>query len=135
MHYGLAYKKLRYEFTNDFKVEEVNAEISKSDFKNKDILSDYALKIKLNPNIELTKGNFIVDNAMVKDLVKVNDGYILYLDYFKEFGNQKIKLEIKKFGHKFKLNQEEFNFDVKKHNKPEATLEAISDIIQLFLKM
>ncbi|WP_429996450.1 hypothetical protein, partial [Mycoplasmopsis bovis] len=73
-----------------------------------------SLKVTLNPNeVSSDKGNFIVTNAMVNNVKKVSDGHIVYLDHFAKYEKNKVKLDIKKYGHKFNITgTNEFEFDV-----------------------
>lgn len=59
---------------------------------------------------------------------KVSDGHIVYLDHFAKYEKTKVKLDIKKYGHKFNITgTNEFEFDVQKYETPKAKLIALSD--------
>ncbi|CBH40658.1 MAG6410 family transglutaminase-related lipoprotein [Mycoplasmopsis agalactiae] len=127
----VSYKKIRYafkDFSNNFQLKEINASVSQNTNLNK-TFSKYSLKVVLNPNeVSLDKGNFIVTNAMVNNVEKVSDGYIVYLDQFTKYEKIKVKLDIKKYGHKFKITgTNEFEFNVQKYETPQAKLIALSD--------
>ncbi|AIZ54891.1 hypothetical protein V2P57_00285 [Mycoplasma mycoides subsp. mycoides] len=60
--------------------------------------------------------------------LKNDDGYVLILDHFNNFGTIKVKIEsIKRQGFNFKLANNIFEFDVKKHDKSSANLQTTSD--------
>ncbi len=65
---------------------------------------------------------------MVNNVKKVSDGYIVYLDHFTKYEKTKVKIDIKKYGHKFNITgTNEFEFDVQKYKTPKAKLIALSD--------
>ncbi|PYF43623.1 transglutaminase superfamily protein [Metamycoplasma alkalescens] len=124
----MSYKKIRYSFKNlDFdKKQIINIKAIKEEISNKK-LGKYAIKLEMDSDtIDLKTGNFIVKNAMINNIEKVNDGYILYFDNFSQFGENEIDLEIRKYGFKFDFaSQNKFTFNVEKHNTPNATIKAI----------
>lgn len=127
----VSYKKIRYafkDFSNNFQLKEISASVSQNSNSGK-TFGKYSLKVTLNPNeVSLDKGNFIVTNAMVNNVEKVSDGYIVYLDHFTKYEKTKVKLDIKKYGHKFNITgTNEFEFDVQKHQTPEAKIISLSD--------
>ncbi|MCE6115272.1 MAG6410 family transglutaminase-related lipoprotein [Mycoplasmopsis agalactiae] len=127
----VSYKKIRYifkDFSNNFQLKEISASVSQNSNSGK-TFGKYSLKVTLNPNeVSLDKGNFIVTNAMVNNVEKVSDGYILYLDQFTKYEKTKVKLDIKKYGYKFNISgSNEFEFDVQKHQTPEAKIISLSD--------
>ncbi|MCE6056416.1 hypothetical protein J7889_02295 [Mycoplasmopsis agalactiae] len=127
----VSYKKIRYilkDFSNNFQLKEISASVSQNSNSGK-TFGKYSLKVTLNPNeVSLDKGNFIVTNAMVNNVEKVSDGYIVYLDQFTKYEKTKVKLDIKKYGYKFNISDSnEFEFDVQKHQTPEAKIISLSD--------
>ncbi|EIN15370.1 Hypothetical protein, predicted lipoprotein [Mycoplasmopsis agalactiae 14628] len=127
----VSYKKIRYilkDFSNSFQLKEINASVSTNTNSNK-TFGKYSLKVSLNPNeVTLEKGNFVTTNAKVNSIEKVNDGYIVYLDHFEKYEKTKVKLDIKKYGYKFNISgSNEFEFDVQKHQSPEAKIISLSD--------
>ncbi|QVK05568.1 MAG6410 family transglutaminase-related lipoprotein [Mycoplasma mycoides] len=123
----LPFKRIKYilKNKNTTKIKTIEAKIKKEEIKNNP-LGMYALKVTLTSDVniqDLKPGNFNVKNAMVKEVKKVEDGYILFLDNFSKFGNVEVELQsIKRQGFKFNLDQTKFQFDVKKHEKPNVNL-------------
>ncbi|QVK08970.1 MAG6410 family transglutaminase-related lipoprotein [Mycoplasma mycoides] len=123
----LPFKRIKYTLKNKntTEIKTIEAKIKKEEIKDNP-LGMYALKVTLTSaaNIEdLKPGNFNVKNTMVKEVKKVEDDYILFLDNFSKFGNVEVELQsIKRQGFKFNLDQTKFQFDVKKHEKPNVNL-------------
>ncbi|ENY69347.1 Hypothetical protein, predicted lipoprotein [Metamycoplasma auris 15026] len=120
-------KKVIYTFNN----KEINLQNVNVNLEQYSTDSTLAIKVKFDKNVEvgdLKVGNFNVENAMIKEVKKVDGGYLLLLDHFKNFGNIEVTLKsIKKMGFKFNIkSNNKFNFKVEAHTKPNATLEAIS---------
>ncbi|QVK07235.1 MAG6410 family transglutaminase-related lipoprotein [Mycoplasma mycoides] len=123
----LPFRKIRYTLKDENfnNIKTIKAKINLEEIKDNH-LGKYALKVTLNSsdNIEdLKPKNFNVKNAMVKEVKKINNGYILFLDHFTKFGSVEMELEsIKRQGYKFDLDQSKFTFKVEKHTKPNISL-------------
>ncbi|PZW00595.1 MAG6410 family transglutaminase-related lipoprotein [Metamycoplasma auris] len=122
-------KKIEYEFINKNKeIPVIDADIYLEKYKTE---NSFAIKVKFNNKEQITDlkvGNFNIENAMIKEVKKIDDGYILFLDHFKKFGDLEITLKsIKKMGYKFNIKSDsKLKFKIEKHSKPNATLQAIS---------
>nr|VZS00776.1 hypothetical protein MF5582_00768 [Mycoplasma feriruminatoris] len=94
------------------------------------VLGKYAIKINLSQQVNgLNSGNFIIEDAMIKEVKQVGNSYILYLDHFKTFGNVTVKLiDIKKKGYKFNSLNQSVTFNVEKFkDKPQAIVKTIDE--------
>ncbi|WP_434336280.1 MAG6410 family transglutaminase-related lipoprotein [Mycoplasma capricolum] len=128
------YKKIVYYFdTNNTKeIKEVDVELSKHN-ESSESMGEYAIKIKSKTNInenlpDLQPKNFVIKNAFVNKVKKVDDGYVLILDHFNNFGDVEIKIEsITRQGFNFQLTNNTFEFNVKQHDKLSAILQTTSD--------
>ncbi|MBZ4218522.1 MAG6410 family transglutaminase-related lipoprotein [Mycoplasma tauri] len=117
---------VKYEFMLpriDKKATKVNLEVSK--FTNDK--SNYIIKIKTSADIELSSKNIFVEKAFIKDVEKVSDGYLVYLENFDTFGDANINLDIFKIGYDFIIKNKSFTFNVLKHETPNVVFEGVSD--------
>ncbi|WP_434341868.1 transglutaminase domain-containing protein [Mycoplasma putrefaciens] len=91
-----------------------------------------AIKIEFDQDIkdlDLTIKNFNITNALIKDIKKEQNSYILDLYHFTSFGKVKVKLEsVKRKDYKFTLPQNsEVEIEVKRESLPDIDAQVIGD--------
>ncbi|MCK8462150.1 lipoprotein [Mycoplasma capricolum subsp. capricolum] len=129
-----SYKTINYNLKEEktIDIKEIKTEkIEKYQNNNKSkALGDYAIKITFNQKVDNLKiKNFMIENALIKEIEQDKNSYILYLDHFTNFNKVNVKLtDIKKRGFKFNLSDNSVEFEVKKFDKkPEAIVKAVGE--------
>nr|WP_187468864.1 transglutaminase domain-containing protein [Mycoplasmopsis californica] len=114
--------KFGYQFWNSIRSNQTN--ISKHPLELVVDNDSKFIRIKNTKNIDINVQNIEIEGAFIEKIERNGDDTLIYLNNFKQIGENEVSISIFKFNYDFNVKNQKLKFNVTKHNKPDAYFEA-----------